>query len=310
MQKMTRMQLAAAVAMELAGGPYVFAATGQICTPSLRKSKMQAKPAYADKIKRYCPALTSGRTCGACKYDGMRAFDCRGLTYWALKQAGLKISSIGSTTQWTTDSWQERGTIDNLPRDKPAILFKQDADNPQVMAHTGFALGDGTAVDARGHARGVVIAGVDDYPWTHWAIPYRADEESDPEDPDYSDDGEAVTSTRPYLRKGAKGEDVRYMQTALIALGHPLPRYGADGSYGAETQAAVTDFQLASGLDPDGICGPKTWHALETRLAGSEAETPQEEEPLYTVTVRNLTAEQADLLMAIYDDAARAPQDD
>ena len=295
---MTKMKLAAAVALELCGGPYVFATTGQTCTTKLREQKMRDKPAYADKIKRYCPAMNGG-SCGTCKYNGRRAFDCRGLTYWALKQAGIKISSVGATTQWTTDSWQERGLIANLPRDQPAILFKQDGENPEVMAHTGFYLGDGYAVDARGHAKGILHTRLEDYPWTHYAIPRGAAEESDPEDPDFTDDGESVTTTRPYLRKGAKGEDVRYLQTALMAMGYGLPRYGVDGSYGRETQQAVIDLQIDQGLDPDGICGPKTWNAIEMALAGG-SETPEDEEPLYTVTIEHLTREEAQVLMDSY----------
>lgn len=305
---MTKMERAAEIALNLVGGPYVFAATGQTCTMALREGKMRAKPAYADKIKRYCPALSSGGSCTSCKYHGRRAFDCRGLTYWALRQAGIRISSIGSTTQWTTDSWQKKGSIDNLPRDQPIILFKQDNENPNVMAHTGFGLGDGRVVDARGHAKGILLSGVEDYPWTHFAIPFGADDPAAIEDPDELDDGETVTSTRPYLRKGAKGEDVRYMQVILIACGQSLSHYGADGSFGSETEAALIRFQRAKKLDADGICGPKTWHALEMAVAGEE-EVPQEEEDLFTVTIPHLTGEQAGALLAIYEGATKEKEE-
>lgn len=304
---MNKMQLAAALAMDQAGGPYIFAATGQFCSVSLREKQMKNKPAYAEKIKRYCPALQSGKACSSCRYSGRRAFDCRGLTYWALKMAGLKISSVGATTQWTTDSWAKRGTIDSLPRDQPAILFKQDNDNAAVMAHTGFYLGDGIVVDARGHERGIVDDDVIDYPWTHWAVPYGWEESAD--DPDPEDDGEGQGTTRPLLRKGARGEDVRYLQTVLIACGFVLPRYGADGSYGAETIEAVMQYQMDRGLDPDGICGPKTWGAIERELSG-EQETPEDEEPLYSVTVRHMTRMEAERLMELYDDAVMTAESD
>lgn len=35
-----------------------------------------------------------------------------------------------------------------------------------------------------------------------------------------------------------------------------------DGDYGTKTKKAVAAFQSACGLSADGICGPKTWHAL------------------------------------------------
>lgn len=41
------------------------------------------------------------------------------------------------------------------------------------------------------------------------------------------------------LRPGASGPDVVRLQRALIALGYPLPRWGADGHLGDETLAAL-----------------------------------------------------------------------
>ena len=50
------------------------------------------------------------------------------------------------------------------------------------------------------------------------------------------------------LTVGDRGDDVRTMQQALLAQGYKLPKYGADGDYGAETQKAVAAFQRATGL--------------------------------------------------------------
>lgn len=63
------------------------------------------------------------------------------------------------------------------------------------------------------------------------------------------------------LRKGDKGEAVRQMQTALAARGY-LRRSEIDGDFGVITLGAVCAFQLESGLEVDGICGPKTAAAL------------------------------------------------
>ena len=297
---MTKMQLAAKIARDQAGAAYVFGTTGQMCTVNLRERQMSSKPAYADKIERYCPALRGGSCSSSCKYKGRRAFDCRGLTYWALKQAGLKISSVGATTQWNTDSWASKGRIENLPRDQPVILFKQDDGNTAVMAHTGFGLSDGQAVDARGHASGVKLAEIDSYPWTHWAIPYGADDPA--QDPDMEDDGEGQGTTRPLLRKGASGEDVRYLQAVLIACGYSLPKYGADGSYGAESIAAVMQYQRDHDLDPDGIVGPLTWAKIERALVGDQ-EKPGDKPATYTVTIPGLSFDAAQLLLDMYEGA-------
>lgn len=73
-------------------------------------------------------------------------------------------------------------------------------------------------------------------------------------------------SNRPTIRRGSKGEHVQYAQRLLIDLGYDLSRFGADGAFGAETEAAVKAFQRDHKLTVDGIVGPKTWAALEAAV--------------------------------------------
>lgn len=47
---------------------------------------------------------------------------------------------------------------------------------------------------------------------------------------------------RAILKRGMKGDDVRALQQLLIKRGYALPKYGADGEYGAETERAVRKF--------------------------------------------------------------------
>ncbi|MBC8529550.1 peptidoglycan-binding protein [Christensenellaceae bacterium NSJ-44] len=70
------------------------------------------------------------------------------------------------------------------------------------------------------------------------------------------------------IKRGSKGEAVRKMQRLLIAAGYSLPKYGADGTFGAESESALREFQSDNGLSADGICGPKTWAALQAKGAG------------------------------------------
>lgn len=63
---------------------------------------------------------------------------------------------------------------------------------------------------------------------------------------------------RVALSVGDKGDDVRAMQKALLAQGYKLPKYGADGDYGPETQKAVAAFQKAVGLPATGRGDPAT----------------------------------------------------
>ena len=55
------------------------------------------------------------------------------------------------------------------------------------------------------------------------------------------------------LKRGAKGDDVERMQKRLMELGFNLDKYGADGIFGPETQAALKDFQEKYGLTVSGI---------------------------------------------------------
>jgi peptidoglycan L-alanyl-D-glutamate endopeptidase CwlK len=62
------------------------------------------------------------------------------------------------------------------------------------------------------------------------------------------------------LREGARGDDVRSLQSALQQKG--FNPGATDGIFGAGTEAAVLAFQQSEGLEADGIVGPKTAAAL------------------------------------------------
>lgn len=61
------------------------------------------------------------------------------------------------------------------------------------------------------------------------------------------------------LSYGSTGTEVKKMQQALKALGYNV---SADGSYGALTQMAVTQFQKRNGLTADGVAGSATLKLL------------------------------------------------
>lgn len=84
-------------------------------------------------------------------------------------------------------------------------------------------------------------------------------------------DDPGAADTPGTVSVGSSGDDVRKMQSMLVAAGYSLPVSGVDGIFGAETRAAVIAYQQDHGLAVDGICGPETWGSL---LGTSDEESP------------------------------------
>ncbi|WP_426512752.1 peptidoglycan-binding domain-containing protein [Dactylosporangium sp. McL0621] len=69
----------------------------------------------------------------------------------------------------------------------------------------------------------------------------------------------------PTLRKGAKGDLVRNLQTILTMGAFDLWKttpQGIDGNFGSNTEASVRAFQAWARIGVDGIVGPETWNTL------------------------------------------------
>jgi len=103
-------------------------------------------------------------------------------------------------------------------------------------------------------------------------------------------DGEAVEEY-PYKKKltrGAKGEDVKQVQTRLTELGFfdgPI-----SGNYMNQTMAAVKAFQTHNGMKADGLTGEDTWNMLfnSTDVVDASATprpTPEPTPVPYAITV-------------------------
>ena len=67
-----------------------------------------------------------------------------------------------------------------------------------------------------------------------------------------------------------KGDDVKYIQRKLKALGYSI---SVDGSYGKGTAEVVKKFQKANGLKADGVCGSATWKAIVNAKSGQTTKT-------------------------------------
>lgn len=73
---------------------------------------------------------------------------------------------------------------------------------------------------------------------------------------------ETVDMSVRILRRGMQGEDVRTLQAALMTRGYSCGSAGADGDFGAGTEAALKKFQTRYALGADGIAGKGTWGRL------------------------------------------------
>ena len=153
------------------------------------------------------------------------------------------------------------GAIDTLPEVVGLALHKD--------GHVGYYVGDGYAVEWQGFSTGCIRTKVANRRWQYWyELPFI----------DYGEDDTAgAASDAPVgsrqLAKGATGADVKAMQEMLLQIGYDLPRYGADGDFGSETQRALQAFQQNEGLEDHGKYDEKTHAALMNAVADADEDS-------------------------------------
>ncbi len=85
---------------------------------------------------------------------------------------------------------------------------------------------------------------------------------------------EAAFDNERVVENGDAGTAVRLIQESLIAQGYNLGPAGADGDFGADTEAAVRQFQIDTGaVLLDGIVGPETMGLLDMHDSGATTAT-------------------------------------
>jgi peptidoglycan hydrolase-like protein with peptidoglycan-binding domain len=73
------------------------------------------------------------------------------------------------------------------------------------------------------------------------------------------------------LEQGDSGPEVRALQQALLSFGYKLPQYGADGIYGPETAAAITQWKKDTGAYPGVVDGSYVTQQGYNSLVGDPA---------------------------------------
>ena len=286
-QGVPRQEVAWNAALACVGWAYVFGARGQYCTPANRRARYSSDhPTIKTACKNYDGS--SSENCAGCKWHPSgkytRFYDCRGFTYWILKQVydGWELMGAGATSQWNTAAnWKAKGAIaDGVPANTLVCLFVKKG---STMEHTGFGYNNETCECSNG----VQHFTTRNKKWTHWGIPAVID-----------GDIPIPTPELPTLKRGSKGVYVTKAQTLLLNKGYSLSPYGADGDFGKVTEAAVKAFQADHGLKADGIIGKDTWASLD----GTEPAIK------YTVTLPGLSASQADALIKQYPNATKTEE--
>lgn len=85
----------------------------------------------------------------------------------------------------------------------------------------------------------------------------------DPKPPeDHTGGAGAYQIALQILCRGDTGREVQQAQRLIIATGYKMPKYGADGDYGEETEAAVKKFQADNGLEQNGKVDKATMSKL------------------------------------------------
>ena len=152
-------------ALACVGWPYVFGAWGEYCTVQNRhKFYRDDHPTIRTKCKGYDTG-----SCTGCQWypnsERVRMFDCRGFTYWTLKQVGVILNGAGATSQWNdANNWEKKGEIATIPKNTLVCLFVK---KNSKMNHTGLGLNDETVECSSGVQHFTSRKSK----WTHWAIP-------------------------------------------------------------------------------------------------------------------------------------------
>lgn len=306
--RMTNEQAMREFVLSLVGCGYIYGATGWVCSEKRRREQAAQYPDYADVI------MSTGA-----KWDGRKCYDCAQLTRRAMELIGLKPPSGAGSQYKRTDLYSQAGPISELPAGRMAQLFRVKPDGS--VPHTGIALGDGTEVDARGHADGVVRMALNRYPWTHYKLisggldeftgTAPAEPVPVPETPEQPNQPDAdppagiaivlqAVRMRTSMDTSSSANVVRQLgvgeQTRILG---PLIKRGSNwwiyletdnGTYVHRGHAVARDdtrtyLQLPAGMDAD------------------EAPEPEKPEKMYQATITGLSAAQVDQLVKAWPQA-------
>lgn len=236
------------------------------------------------------------------QWIGHMVADCSGLFVWAFKQLGGSIYH-GSDTMYRKycDAKGElkSGTRTDGQGLKPGTAVFVWKESKKKYTHVGLYVGGGKVIEAKGAKAGVTTSKITDSQWTNWGELKGVDYSGTSPEP--APDPGPEPAKRPTIRKGNRNIYVKEMQQMLQKLGYSLGICGVDGDFGTATEKAVKEFQRDNGLTQDGICGTKTWTALQEAV--DKLQPKPEPVKTYSVIIRGLDLTQAQVIAGNYPGA-------
>ena len=251
---------------------YWYGTYGNKCTQSLYNSKKNQYPQHytAARASGYEKDIKAGKTCA----------DCVGM----IKSFFWTGGEFGTTPKYATNHCPdtnadgmlklciETGPIKTIPDEPGLVVWKS--------GHIGVYVGGGYTVEMKGFDYDCQRNKVSKGPWTKWGrlpksmITYT---------------GETSDPTPQGLSRGDHGSAVTAMQKALLAWDEKcLPKYGADGDFGSETEKAVKAFQEADGLPVTGVYDEATRKALTDWKPQEGPEKPEPGTPAKYVEIKQI----------------------
>ena len=207
-----------------------------------------------------------------------RVYDCQGLAdHYISKMTGKKANVYARNNYSNWCGIKGKGKIPAEYRVPGAAVFVHSASAGRIT-HVGFLVepvntsnpdGDWYVIEARGVMYGVVRTKLLSRTWNRWGLMDKYFDYSEVlatyHGKDYAAADDYTLGDRT-LKAGMEGEDVRMLQEALMLLGYDLGKHGADGDFGAATEAALNVFKGANGLEADGKAGKGVVRILEQLL--------------------------------------------
>lgn len=200
--------------------------------------------------------------------------DCSSLVCLCYEHAGVPVREAGASYTGNLKAGFTKCGFTAIPFKQSVTLIRGDVlfynyvKNGKTYGHAILYLGGGKIVQASINEKGTATGGmtgdqtgkevaVGNYyvPSRGWDYILR-----------YPDkEVQTVEISMPVLQKGSQCAEVGTVQVLLNQLGYRGSNgrtLTVDHVYGSNCEYAIKNFQKAAGMNPDGICGQKTWNAL------------------------------------------------